>query len=114
MIALVFSYEVRDAEAFESAYGADGEWAQFFAQGDGYVGTEILRDVEHPTRYLVVDRWRSAEAYNAFSAAHRDEYIRRVDDTRYLYEQELRFGTFENVWRAEPRSRPGVTPETGD
>ena len=30
MIALVFSYEVRDAEAFERAYGADGDWAQFF------------------------------------------------------------------------------------
>jgi hypothetical protein len=22
-----------------------------------------------------------------------------VDDTRFLYEQELRFGTFENVWQ---------------
>jgi hypothetical protein len=24
--------------------------------------------------------------------------MRRVDDTRFLYEQELRLGTFENVW----------------
>ena len=23
----------------------------------------------------------------------------RVDDSRFLYDQELRFGTFENVWR---------------
>ena len=29
---------------------------------------------------------------------HRDDYMRRVDDTRFLYEQELRFGTFETVW----------------
>jgi heme-degrading monooxygenase HmoA len=99
VIALVFSYEVRDAAAFESAYGADGDWARFFGQGDGYIGTELLRDVEHPTRYLVVDRWESADAYNAFAAAHRDEYMRRVDDTRFLYDQELRFGTFENVWQ---------------
>ena len=91
MIALVFSYEVRDPEAFERAYGADGEWAEFFRQGPGYIGTEVLRDVELPTRYLVIDRWDSAEAYN-------DEYMRRVDDTRFFYEQELRFGTFENVW----------------
>ena len=97
MIALVFSYEVRDPEAFERAYGADGEWAEFFRQSPGYIGTELLRDVELPSRYLVIDRWDSAEAYNAFAAEHRDEYMRRVDDTRFFYEQELRFGTFESA-----------------
>ena len=102
MIALVFSYEVRDAEEFERAYGADGDWAQFFRTGRGYIGTELLRDVETPGRYLVVDRWESAEDYNAFAAGHRDEYMRRVDDTRFYYEQELRFGTFENVWQPIP------------
>ena len=98
MIALVFSYEVRDAEAFEVAYGADGDWAQFFRQARGYIGTELLRDVETPSRYLVVDRWETAEAYNVFAAERREEYMRRVDDTRFHYEQELRFGTFETVW----------------
>ena len=98
MIALVFSYEVRDAQAFEVAYGPDGEWEQFFRQGTGYIGTELLHDVEIPSRYLVIDRWESAEAYNAFAAEQRDEYMRRVDDTRFLYDQELRFGSFENVW----------------
>jgi heme-degrading monooxygenase HmoA len=98
VIALVFSYEVRDVEAFEKAYGSDGDWAQFFRSGRGYIGTELLRDVELPGRYLVIDRWESPEDYNAFAAEHRDDYMRRVDDTRFLYEQELRFGTFENVW----------------
>ncbi len=100
MIALVFSYEVRDAEAFEQAYGADGDWAQFFRLGAGYIGTELLHDVEIPSRYLVIDRWESAEAYNTFAAEQRDEYMRRVDDSKFLYDQELRFGTFENVWHA--------------
>jgi heme-degrading monooxygenase HmoA len=99
VIALVFSYEVREPEAFERAYGTDGEWAEFFRQGAGYIGTELLRDVELPTRYLVIDRWDSADAYNAFVAQHRGEYMRRVDDTRFFYVQELRFGTFENVWQ---------------
>ena len=98
MIALVFSYEVREASHFEAVYGPEGEWAAFFAGARGYVGTELLRDVEQPGRYLVVDRWESAEAYNTFVAAHRDEYMRRVDDTRFVYDSELRFGTFENVW----------------
>ncbi len=120
MIALVFSYDVRDAADFERVYGPEGEWAQFFRQGRGYVGTELLRDLEHwagnaggqaadarqearaPSaqggRYLVIDRWESAEAYNAFVAEHREEYMRRVDETRLHYDSELRFGTFENVW----------------
>jgi heme-degrading monooxygenase HmoA len=98
VIALVFSYEVRDAAAFEQVYGPEGEWAQFFREGSGYIGTELLRDVEHPTRFVVIDRWDSADAYNAFAAEHRDEYMRRVDDTRYHYDQELRLGTFETVW----------------
>ena len=98
MIALVFSYDVREPAQFEQAYGPDGDWAQFFAGARGYIGTELLRDVETPGRYLVIDRWESAEAYNAFATDNREEYMRRVDDTRYLYDQELRFGTFENVW----------------
>ena len=35
MIALVFSYDVRDPEPFEQVYGPEGEWAQFFRSGDG-------------------------------------------------------------------------------
>jgi heme-degrading monooxygenase HmoA len=100
MIALVFSYEVRESGDFERVYGPDGDWAQFFAGAPGYIGTELLRDVELPSRYLVIDRWESADAYNSFAAANRDEYMRRVDDSRFHYEQELRFGTFENVWPA--------------
>jgi heme-degrading monooxygenase HmoA len=98
MIALVFSYDARDPASFEAAYGAEGEWSQFFRQGRGYVGTELLRDVEIPGRYLVIDRWDSPEAYNDFVSAHRDAYMQLVDDTRYHYDQELRLGTFENVW----------------
>jgi hypothetical protein len=119
MIALVFSYEVRDPAEFERVYGPDGEWAEFFRQGHGYVGTELLRDVEDwagslageaddarpedraPSarggRYLVVDRWESADAYNAFVAERRTEYMERVDATRFHYDSELRFGTFETV-----------------
>jgi heme-degrading monooxygenase HmoA len=98
VIALFFRYEVRDPEAFEQAYGPEGEWAQFFRRGQGYVGTELLHDVEEENRYLVVDRWESIDVYNAFLAAHQAEYMRRSDESRFHYVQELRFGTFENVW----------------
>ena len=98
MIALLFVYDVTELEPFERVYGPEGEWAGFFRRGRGYVGTELLKDVEQPGRYVVVDRWQSRDAYNAFVESHRDEYMRRVDETVFLYDHELRFGTFENVW----------------
>jgi heme-degrading monooxygenase HmoA len=99
VIALIFSYDVRDAADFERVYGPEGEWAEFFSRGRGYIGTELLRDVETAGRYVVIDRWESADAYNSFVAEHREEYMRRVDETQFHFDQELRLGTFENVWR---------------
>jgi heme-degrading monooxygenase HmoA len=101
VIAIVFSYEARDAEEFEHAYGARGEWAEFFRGAEGYVGTEVLRDLENPGRYLVIDRWETADAYNAFIEENQAEYVERSDDARVYYDQELRLGSFENVLASE-------------
>ena len=98
MLALVFVYDAPDPDEFERAYGPEGEWTAFFRGNAGYVGTELLRDVETPGRYLVVDRWETREAYQGFVDAHRDDYMRRVDETAFHYEHELRLGTFETVW----------------
>jgi len=106
VIALVFAYETEDPSHFEEVYGANGAWAAFFRAGQGYAGSELLRDVEQAGRYLVVDRWESAEAYNRFVESHREEYMRRVDETAFLYRQELRLGTFENVWVDDAHPSP--------
>jgi heme-degrading monooxygenase HmoA len=98
VIALVFRYDARNPEDFESAYGPNGEWAEFFRQGAGYIGTELLRDLEEVDRYMVIDRWESIEAYNVFIAEHQAEYLRRSDESRLYYIAELRFGAFENIW----------------
>ena len=62
----------------------------------------MLHDIDEPERYLVIDRWESADAYNTFLADHQAEYLRRSDEARFHYVQELRFGTFENVWDDDP------------
>jgi heme-degrading monooxygenase HmoA len=98
VIALVFRYDARDPQDFEEAYGPNGEWARFFRQGQGFIGTELLRDLEEPDRYLVIDRWESIEAYNEFIAERQAEYLRRSDESRLYYLAELRFGAFENIW----------------
>ena len=95
MFAAVFAYEVdaTAAQAFEAVYGSDGEWARFFRAGSGYLGTELWRGEE---RYLVIDRWESPAAYEAFLGEHGDEYRRRSAATETLYRSETALGRFES------------------
>jgi heme-degrading monooxygenase HmoA len=95
----VFLYEVEPGgvPAFEAAYGPDGTWARFFALGEGYAGTELWRGSDG--RYLVIDRWSSEAAYEAFLDARGDEYRRRSDDAGRLYVREEALGRY----RATPR-----------
>jgi heme-degrading monooxygenase HmoA len=98
MFVIAYSYEARDPEDFDAVYGPNGDWAEFFRTGRGYVGTELLRELENPGRYLVIDRWESREAFEQFAAEHRAEYMRRSDEAGLYYMQELRLGVYENVW----------------
>jgi heme-degrading monooxygenase HmoA len=94
--AAVFTYEVDPdgVDAFEAVYGPDGEWARYFRAGEGYLGTELLR---RGSSYVVIDRWRSEAAYDAFLAAAGDEYRRRNDAAAALWSEEQVLGRFEVV-----------------
>lgn len=96
--AAMFVYEVdpASAEAFEAAYGPDGEWVRFFGLGDGYAGTELwCAPEERPRRYIVIDRWRSEAAYEAFLRAHEREYRRRSEAAEALYDRETSLGRWQ-------------------
>ena len=103
----IFEYEVEPAgrDRFERAYGPEGEWAAFFRTGDGYLGTELHRSEGDPARYLVIDRWFSADAYSAFLDEHRSEYDDRSRATATLYRREIVVGRFTPT--AGP-ARPGL------
>jgi len=82
---------------FEELYGPDGQWARFFRGAAGYLGTELLRDSARSGRYLVIDRWSSAEAAAWFLADRAEEYERRSRDAAHLYLREVRLGAFDAV-----------------
>ena len=94
-LAAVFEYDVdpAGAAAFEAVYGSAGEWARWFAGAEGYLGTELLSG--DGGRYLVIDRWRSAADYDAFLAAHADEYGSRNQAAERLWLRERVLGRFE-------------------
>jgi heme-degrading monooxygenase HmoA len=72
----VWEFQVRpghEAE-FERHYGPEGSWARLFRTAEGYGGTVLLRDTEHPGRYVTLDHWRDERAYQVFRAARAREY----------------------------------------
>ncbi len=66
--AYIWEYAVRPERVteFEDAYGPNGAWVELFRRAKGYVRTEFHRDRNDPNRYLTIDYWDSAEAWEAF------------------------------------------------
>lgn len=94
MFAVIWEYEVRvgaDA-AFEALYGANGAWVGLFRDYDGYLGTELLRGADR--RYLSIDRWASAAAYEAFLVAAQPRYAAIDEQGDALTLSERRVGVY--------------------
>lgn len=61
---------------FERVYGSTGAWAQLFSRAAGYRGTELQRLEKRSPEYLLVDRWESRAAWEAFRRDHAADYER--------------------------------------
>ena len=79
---------------FERTYGPDGKWAELFARGEGYLGSELYGDGE---TYFLLDRWRSKADFDGFSRAFGDEYEALSAETERLYREETELGAFVAV-----------------
>ena len=53
LVAWEFRPKQGAEKRFETAYGPNGVWAKFFAQGDGFIRTELNRDLNNPGRYRI-------------------------------------------------------------
>jgi heme-degrading monooxygenase HmoA len=109
MHLLVWTYEVRaeHEREFRRVYAPDGDWARFFALGDGYLGTELLADATQPLRYLTIDRWTTLDAYAAFGEANRADYDALDRRCEALTERETFVGAFVGT------AAEGVAPAGG-
>ncbi len=82
---------------FEKIYGPAGAWAQLFRRSPGYLGTELLRDLGHPGRYLTLYHWNSREAFERFKHDHETEYAALDQRCDKLTEREVFLGEFNRV-----------------
>jgi heme-degrading monooxygenase HmoA len=76
MYIIMWEYRVKEERCsdFELLYSSNGDWAQLFSRGTGFISVELLRDEASPQRYLTIDRWRSKEEYETFLARWGKEY----------------------------------------
>jgi heme-degrading monooxygenase HmoA len=95
--SIIWSFKPRPERLseFETAYGPDGVWAQFFRKSSDYLGTELLRATDGSDRYLTIDRWRSRAAFEAFRTEHADEYRALDHACEALTMGESKLGEFE-------------------
>jgi heme-degrading monooxygenase HmoA len=78
-------------------YGPEGVWARFFAEGEGFVGTELTRDRKDRGCYLTLDFWESNAAYETFREANAAEYGRIDGQCEALTVEEKLIGYFEKI-----------------
>ena len=71
-----WEYEVDPTHAaeFEALYGPSGEWVELFRSSPGYLRTELHRDRDHPHRFVTIDYWESAQAWQEWRAKVEVEY----------------------------------------
>jgi heme-degrading monooxygenase HmoA len=76
MYVILWTFEVRPGfeTEFERVYAADGDWAQLFRQSPGFIGTELLHDVERRRHYSTIDRWESREDFEGCRREFRTAY----------------------------------------
>src|SRR5215469_3313233 len=79
---------------FVEKYGPEGAWARFFRQSEGYIRTELVKDVAAERRFLTLDYWKSEEEFNRFRKQHLAEYERLDKEFAGLTKQETRLGAF--------------------
>lgn len=94
---IVWKFRVRSGKRreFERVYGPKGAWAKFFRSGNGYIRTELVRDLKTPRRYLTLDFWGTREAYLRFRKENRAEYHAIDQKCLSLTEGEVLIGEFQ-------------------
>jgi heme-degrading monooxygenase HmoA len=109
---IVWEFHVRDGceHDFETIYGPEGAWTRFFRRGDGYLGTELTRDVEQQNRYLTLDFWASQTDYERFRAQYGREYEALDKKCEELTDKEIAHGSFQTLGASKLRFLPGLKP----
>lgn len=96
MIEVISEFVVIDADRgqFELVFGRGGAWGKLFDRCPGYRGTSLLRDVENPLRYLIIDIWDSPEVREDTLAETESDYSKLLATMSEWTMSKTELGTF--------------------
>lgn len=96
--AYVWAYIVKHEyqNAFEKAYGPDGDWVLLFKKSNNYIATELHRDIHTPNRFITIDYWTSKEAFDNFRKEFNKEFNSLDNRFEALTLTENHIGDFES------------------
>ena len=99
MYVIIWQFQVKadSTTEFENFYRSTGDWVELFQKGKGYISTELLRDGTNPNTYMTIDRWDSAESYEAFLTQFKKEYETLDAQCEGLTKHETPRGKWESV-----------------
>ena len=83
MIAIMWQFDVRKGREtdFEQFYGSEGEWTALNRLTRSYLGTSFLRDLNHDSRYIVIEYWSEMIVHEQHRA-YRSDAITSLEEQR--------------------------------
>ena len=97
MFIIIWQYTVSfdKLDKFLTAYKSEGQWSQFFKQSDSYISSKLYKSSY--SNYIVIDSWKSRDAYHAFKRKFSIEYQTLSADCSTLYDDEKKLGEYEEI-----------------
>ena len=95
----MWEYHVKESMSakFEEVYGTEGDWVQLFKKAEGYLKTELHKDMNNKGRYITIDYWTTKEACENFKEEYKDEFIKIDEECETLTLKEISLGSFSLV-----------------
>jgi heme-degrading monooxygenase HmoA len=97
MFLALWEFEVKSGceERFQSAYGAEGEWARLFRTDENFIETRLVRDAVRSDKFVTLDFWESRSAYESFKELNHAAYLKLDRESQSLTTVERCLGYFD-------------------
>ncbi len=92
----IWEYRVKkdSLSEFEKIYGPHGKWAELFRKDNGYLSTDLHKDITKTNRYITIDYWISKDARDSFRHLYGKEFKELDEYCDSLTEKEELTGDF--------------------
>jgi len=99
MFLVLWEYDVKPGfeRRFETVYGPDGDWAQFFRRSPHFRETRLLRELSRPNAYMTLDVWDSRSACENFRQQNREVYLTLDRSSEAMTLREKHLGSFDEI-----------------